>query len=64
MSVTEQMAVRDLLVNRLRLDLVGPSSPDEVLRQDREARRGRHSSLTLPGGHPLPHKLGGTARRG
>ena len=40
MSATEQMEVRDLLVKRLRLDLLGPSSPDEVLRQDREAREG------------------------
>src|SRR5271157_1723183 len=40
MSVAEQMEVRDLLVKRLRLDLLGPSSPDEVLRQDREAREG------------------------
>ena len=40
MSVAEQMEVRDLLVKRLRLDLLGPSSSDEVLRQDREAREG------------------------
>lgn len=40
MSVTEQMDVREQLVNRLRLDLLGPSNPDEVLRQDREAREG------------------------
>jgi hypothetical protein len=40
MSATEQIEVRDLLVKRLRLDLLGPSSPDEVLRQDREAREG------------------------
>ena len=40
MSAIEQMEVREQLVNRLRLDLLGPSSPDEVLRQDREAREG------------------------
>ena len=40
MSVAEQMEVRDLLVKRLRLDLLGPSSSNEVLRQDREAREG------------------------
>src|SRR5262245_30103898 len=40
MMFSEQLQVRDTLVNRLRLDLLGPSSPDEVLRQDREAREG------------------------
>lgn len=40
MSTTDQMQVRDLLVERLRLDLCGPSSPDEVLRQDKETREG------------------------
>lgn len=40
MSVAEQMEMRNALVSRLRLDLLGPSAPDEVLRQDREAREG------------------------
>ncbi len=40
MSADDQMQVRKLLVERLRLDLLGPSSPDEVLRQDKEAREG------------------------
>lgn len=40
MSVPEQMEVRDAQIKRLRLDLLGPSSPDEVLRQDRETREG------------------------
>jgi hypothetical protein len=40
MSVAGQLEVRELLVKRLRLDLLGPSSPDEVLRQDKESREG------------------------
>ncbi|MGQ4809360.1 hypothetical protein NKDENANG_02776 [Candidatus Entotheonellaceae bacterium PAL068K] len=35
-----QQEVRTSLVERLRLDLLGPATPDEVLRQDRETREG------------------------
>lgn len=40
MSTQEQLQVREELVKRLRLDLLGPSSSDEVLRQDLETREG------------------------
>lgn len=40
MSNTDQQAVRGALVERLRLDLLGPATPDEVLRQDKETREG------------------------
>src|SRR5262245_44896837 len=40
MSVTGQLEVREQEVTRLRMDLLGPTSADEVLRQDREARTG------------------------
>ena len=41
MSTTdEQGKVRKFLTERLRLDLLGPNNPDEVLRQDRETREG------------------------
>lgn len=36
----EQQEVRKLLIERLRLDLLGPEKPDEELRQDRETREG------------------------
>jgi len=36
----EQQEVRKLLTKRLRLDLLGPATPDEVLRQNRETREG------------------------
>lgn len=40
MSLTDQQNVRDELVRRLRSDLLGPSTPDEVLRQDKETGGG------------------------
>jgi hypothetical protein len=40
MSVAEQLQIREQLVTRLRRDLLGPSDPAEVLRQDRETREG------------------------
>ena len=40
MSATEQEQVRNTLIRRLRLDLLGPSAPDEVLTQNRETREG------------------------
>lgn len=40
MTMTGQLDVRQHLVKRLHLDLLGPSSPDEVLRQDKESREG------------------------
>lgn len=40
MSVTLQQAVRATLVERLRRDLLGPETEEEVLIQDRETREG------------------------
>ena len=40
MAEAEQRAVRDELFERLRLDLIGPETPDEVLVQDFDARTG------------------------
>ncbi len=40
MPTGEQQQVRQTLIERLRLDLLGPSAPDEVLVQDRETREG------------------------
>ena len=40
MLVTEQEQVRNTLIRRLRLDLLGPAAPDEVLTQNRETREG------------------------
>ena len=41
MSITdEQRQVRSAIIDRLRLDLLGPSSPDEVLVQNKKKREG------------------------
>jgi len=40
MATSEQQQVRAALVERLRHDLLGPETPDEVLRQNRETREG------------------------
>jgi hypothetical protein len=40
MPTAEQQQVREGLIDRLRLDLLGPSTSDEVLVQDRETREG------------------------
>ena len=40
MAEAEQIAVRNELFERLRLDLIGPETPDEVLVQDFDARTG------------------------
>ncbi len=39
-AIDQQKQVRESLIERLRLDLLGPSAPDEVLRQDKETREG------------------------
>ena len=48
MGVAEQDALRRSIIDRLRLDVLGPSSEDEVLIEDREARLGES---------PLSHYL-------
>lgn len=40
MLIKDQREVREALMGRLRLDLLGPSAPEEVLVQDRETREG------------------------
>jgi hypothetical protein len=40
MSVAEQERIREGIVSRLRLDLLGPEAENEVLRQDKETREG------------------------